>query len=736
MPIHYDNNTQIFHLQAGQSSYAMQVSNEGYLCHLYYGKRISQDDLSYLNETGRGASFAPNPADGSPTLDTRLQEFPGAGVGDFRVPAVGVRAANGAYAVELKVVSHAILTGEKPALPGLPAFYLNDANEADTLEITMEDALLGLRVKLYYTAFAGENVITRWAVAENHGTAPLSIENLQSACVDFPRMDLDMVSLHGAWNRERHVERHPLFHGSTVIASRRGSSSHQLNPFAVLCDKHATEHSGSAYGVQLVYSGNFKIEAEVNQMHCTRVTVGINPENFAWRLQPGESFTTPEAVLSYSDEGFGGLSRALHRVTRNNLVRGEWKHKLRPIKINSWEAAYFNFDADKLVAFAREAAKTDVDLLVMDDGWFGLRNDDTTSLGDWFVNEEKLGCSLKELAERVNAEGLDFGIWFEPEMISPDSELYRKHPDWALHIPERGRSLGRRQCVINMALPEVQDYLFDSMSAVLKQANITYLKWDFNRNLTEVFCNSLPANQQGEVGHRFYLGLYDLCERLVQAFPHILFESCSGGGGRFDLGMLYYMPQTWTSDNTDPVDRLKIQWGTSMAYPIMTMGAHVAAPYHGRAGKIGYRAAVATTGAFGYELDPTKLTDEQIAEMRECNAEFRRHQQLVSTGDFYRLVSPYDNDGHYTAWQFVSPDKSETLIQCFTVFNLHNVWDLRVYPQGLDADAQYELDCGAVLHGDTIMHAGLRLQHFGGDFSHRLLFLKKKPPAAEADASQ
>jgi alpha-galactosidase len=521
------------------------------------------------------------------------------------------------------------------------------------------------------------------------------------------------------------VERHPLFHGSTVIASNRGSSSHQLNPFAVLCDKHTTEHTGQAYGVQLVYSGNFKIEAQVNQMHCTRLCVGINPDNFAWQLQPGESFTTPEAVLSYSDEGIGGLSRTLHRLTRNNLVRGEWKQKLRPIKINSWEAAYFDFNADKLVAFAREAAKTDVDLLVMDDGWFGARSDDKTSLGDWFVNEEKLGCTLKELAERVNAEGLDFGIWFEPEMISPESELYRKHPDWALHIPDRGRSLGRRQCVINMALPEVQDYLFDCISAVLKQANITYLKWDFNRNLTEVFCHSLPANQQGEVGHRFYLGLYDLCERLTTAFPHILFESCSGGGGRFDLGMLYYMPQTWTSDNTDPVDRLKIQWGTSMAYPLATMGAHVAAPYgHGRANKIPYRASVATTGAFGYELDPTKLTVEQIDEMRAANAAFREVQQLVTTGDFYRLISPFE--GRTCAWQFVSPDKSEALVQCFVVLSEHNEWDLRVYPQGLDADAQYELDCGAVLHGNTIMHAGLRLQDFGGrDFAHRNIYLKK-----------
>ncbi|MDR2686404.1 MAG: alpha-galactosidase, partial [Oscillospiraceae bacterium] len=560
MAIYYDADSKTFLLHAGGSSYAMQVSPEGYLCHLYFGGHVSDTDLGHLLETGGGASFSPDTPEGGGSLDTLLQEAPGCNTGDFRVPAFAAKGENGARAVCLKYVSHEILHGEKPPLPGLPATYLNEPGEADTLAVAMEDAPLGLRVTLYYCVFNNAPVITRWAAAENRGGQAIQVESLQSACVDFPRMDFDMVSLQGAWVRERSVERRALSHGAQAVQSRRGSSGHQLNPFAILCGQNADETQGEAYGFHLVYSGNFKLEVECSQMHSTRVAVGVNPEGFSWRLEPGEALTSPEAVLCWSGEGLGGVSRALHRLYRDNLIRGAWKHKARPILINSWEAAYFNFDADKLVDFAREAAKTGVDLLVMDDGWFGRRDDDTTSLGDWTVNEGKLGCSLHELAERVKAEGLLFGIWFEPEMISPDSELHRAHPDWALHIPGRGRSLGRRQSVLNLTLPEVRENLFGQISAVLKSADIAYVKWDFNRNLTEVFSGCLPAERQGETAHRYVLGLYELLERLTGAFPHILFESCSGGGGRYDPGMLHYMPQTWASDNTDPVDRLRIQY--------------------------------------------------------------------------------------------------------------------------------------------------------------------------------
>ncbi|MCL1953103.1 MAG: alpha-galactosidase [Oscillospiraceae bacterium] len=729
MAIFYDQNSKTLLLQAGKASYAMQVSPEGTLCHLYFGGHVSDSDLSHLLETGGGASFSPNTPGGGPTLDTLLQEYPGCGVSDFRVPAVAVRAENGARAVCLQYVSHEIMPGCKPSLPGLPALYLNSPGEADTLAIVLEDALLGLRVTLYYCAFAGEPVITRWAVAENTGAQVLQIESLQSACVDFPCMDFDMLGFHGAHNRERQLERHALFHGTQALQSRRGSSGHQLNPFTILCEHNTDETQGEAYGFHLVYSGNFKLEVESSQMHSSRVVVGINPEGFSWRLEPGESLASPEAVLCWSGEGLGGLSRALHRVYRDNLIRGEWKHKPRPILINSWEAAYFNFDADKLVAFARAAAQTGVDLLVMDDGWFGKRDDDTTSLGDWFVNQEKLGCTLGELSARVNAEGLRFGIWFEPEMISPDSDLHRAHPDWALHIPGRGRSLGRQQSVLNLTLPEVRENLFGQISAVLRSADIAYLKWDFNRNLTEVFSALYPPARQGEVAHRYVLGLYELLERLTSAFPHILFESCSGGGGRFDPGMLYYMPQTWCSDNTDPVDRLRIQYGTSMAYPIPSMGAHVSANRaRGRVTSLRYRADIAMAGTFGYELDPLKLPPEDIAEMRECNEEFYARRQLISTGDFYRLISPFEQPNR-AAWMFVAPDKGEALLQCFTVLAEPNAWDLRVYPRGLDPDAVYEIgDWGVALHGDTLMRAGLRMQWFAGDFMSRNIYMRRKHP--------
>jgi len=733
MAIFYQPNSKTFLLQAGSASYAMQVSPEGILCHLYFGGHVSDTDLGHLLEIGGGASFSPDQPGGGATLDTLLQEYPGCGVGDFRVPAVAVRAENGARAACLKYISHEILQGCKPSLPGLstgqaqPATYLNNQGEADTLAVAMEDALLGLRVTLYYCAFANEPVITRWAVTENRGEEPLRIESLQSACVDFPRMDFDMIGLQGAWVRERQLERHALFHGTQALQSRRGSSGHQLNPFAILCGRGADEDRGEAYGFQLVYSGNFKLEVECSQMHTTRVVAGINPEGFSWRLEPGEALASPEAVLCYSGEGLGGISRALHRIYRNNLIRGEWKHRARPILINSWEAAYFNFNADKLVAFARAAAKTGVDLLVMDDGWFGRRDDDTTSLGDWGVNEGKLGCSLHELVERVKAEGLRFGIWFEPEMISPDSDLHRAHPDWALHIPGRGRSLGRNQSVLNLTLPEVRDNLFEQMSAVLDSADIAYLKWDFNRNLTEVFSGLYPAGRQGEIAHRYVLGLYALLERLTGAFPHILFESCSGGGGRFDPGMLYYMPQTWASDNTDPVDRLRIQYGTSMGYPIASMGAHVSAGQHGRGRvtSLRYRADVAMCGTFGYELDPTKLPREDIEAMKECNEEFRERQGLIANGDFYRLISPFEQPNR-AAWMFVSPDKGEALLQCFTVLAEPNAWDMRVYPRGLDPQALYEIeDWDMTLHGDTLMRAGLRVPWFGGDFMSRNIYIRR-----------
>ncbi|MCL2107665.1 MAG: alpha-galactosidase [Oscillospiraceae bacterium] len=734
MAVFFDPGQMIFKLDTPRSSYAMQVSPQGYLFHLYYGARVSDTELSHLLVHGGGASFSASPADAPElSLDTAPQECPGSGLSDYRAPMISVREENGALAACLKYVSHEIRKG-KPALPGLPATYCNGEDEADTLALTMRDERLDLTVTLYYSVFAKLDAITRWAVAQNNGAQTLTLESLQSACVDFPGMDFDMVTLRGAWMRERHIERHGLFHGTQSIQSRRGSSGHQLNPFAALCSKDATEENGEAYGFHLVYSGNFRIEAEVSQLSSTRVVLGVNPEGFAWRLCPGESFTAPEAVLAYSKEGLGGLSRTLHRLYRKNLCRGEWRDKRRPILINNWEATYFNFDADKLVAIAKQAKKAGIEMLVMDDGWFGKRDGDVSGLGDWVVNEKKLGCSLHALVERVKAEGLLFGIWFEPEMISPDSDLCRAHPDWCFHMPGRDKSLGRNQLVLNLTLPQVRENLLAQLTAVLESADISYVKWDFNRNLTEVFSSEYMGAQAGETAHRYVLGLYEILEALNRRFPRILFESCSGGGGRFDPGMLYYMPQTWCSDDTDAIERLKIQYGTSLCYPVMSMGAHVSAvPNHGtgRTAPLTFRGGVAMCGTFGYELDLTKVSEAELDTMEDMNESFLAWQPLITQGDFYRLASPFESGGaaaDITAWMFVSEDRSEALLQVFRTSVLPNSRQPRIRLRGLDPGARYRLneDWSLTLHGDTLMNAGLPLPEvFGyGPYQSMDIYLK------------
>ncbi|MDR1733764.1 MAG: alpha-galactosidase [Oscillospiraceae bacterium] len=713
MLITYNEEKRIFKLDAGESSYVLYADPNGYLVHLYYGKRIPDADLTYLLRQGGGASFCPNPPGAVPhglTLDNLPQEYPCANTGDFRAPALTVQAADGAIGSQLKYVSHDI-RGGKPDLPGLPHLWVSEEGQAETLVVTAVDELLQLEVELYYTAFANLNAVSRSAVIRNTGAAALTLRNAQSLSLDFFRSDYDAITLQGAWVRERNAERRPLAHGSTVIQSRRGSSGHQLNPFMMLCDRTATETQGNAYAVSLIYSGNFQIEAEVNQMHMTRLQAGLQPDTFAWHLAPGEAFVTPEAVLTFADNGLGGISRTLHRLYNKHLVRRNAAQIQNPILINNWEATYFNFDADKLVAIAREAAKADIDMLVMDDGWFGARTDDTKGLGDWVVNEGKLGCTLGELVERVKAEGLAFGIWFEPEMVNPNSDLYRAHPDWALHIPGRPRSLGRGQCVLNLVLPEVRDYLFDALSAILDSADIAYVKWDFNRNLTEVFSPGLAL--QGEAWHRYYLGLYELLERLTAKYPHILFESCSGGGGRFDAGMHYYMPQAWCSDNTNSVDRLKIQYGTSYAYPVSTMGAHVSA----HSAPLDFKAYVAMAGTFGYELDLTKVPGD-IARMKELNAEWRARRHIIAEGDMYRLVSPFETQWS-CAWMFVTPDKTEAFVQFFSVRGENNAYRPNLYLQGLDPEKIYSVTLNRdtqipKLSGAALMYAGLPI-HCGGE---------------------
>lgn len=717
MSIIFDSEKRVFKLDTPSSSYALEISPAGYLLHLYYGAFVPDTDLDYLRTRLRNASFSASvaePEERGLSLDTAPLEYPTNGISDFRVSALQIRGANGNAATDIRYKSHRIYAG-KPALEGLPATYANSDDEADTLEITCEDSLTGAEIVLVYTAFNKLDAITRSVKVTNKGENPFDLERVFSAAVDFNGFDFELLSLQGRWAKERTLVSRHLGHGLQGIQSKRGSSSHNNNPFIAIARDGCTEESGEVYGFSLVYSSNFKAEVEVDCMDSTRVIMGINPSDFKWRLEPGETFTAPEVVMVYSDGGVGGMSRTFHKLYRYNLCRGEWKTKKRPIIVNNWEGTYFNFDDDKLVAIAKDAADLGIEMLVMDDGWFGVRNNDNCSLGDWVVNESKLKGGLKSLVDRVNALGLKFGIWFEPEMISPDSDLYRAHPDWCLHVDGRERSIGRQQYVLDMSRKDVRDNIFDQMYAVLSSANIEYVKWDFNRNLTEVGSSLLPPERQGEVAHRYMLGVYELLERLLKAFPHLLLEGCSGGGGRFDAGMLYYSPQIWTSDDTDALERLEIQYGTSIVYPTSAMSAHVSAsPNHqtGRASSFKTRGDVAMAGAFGYELDLTKLTDEERELVKKQVADYHRYYDVIQNGDYYRLINPTENVGKITsaaAWESVSADKREVLMT-YVVMRTHVSVSRYIRLRGLDPKLTYvDTATGRRYSGALLMNAGLNL---------------------------
>ncbi len=726
MPILFDSQTKTFRLDAGTSSYVFCVDPNGFLLHLYYGAKISDTDLSYLLPAGSWNSFSPCAADaGSFCFDNFPLEYPAYGAGDYRVAALSIQGENGCASTLIRYKGHAIRQG-KYALAGLPAVYAAPEEGVETLDVTMEDSLTGAEVHLLYGVFPDRNVITRAAVVKNAGSAPFSILKAASAAMDFPTMDYDLIHLYGKWAQERWISREPLTHDIRTVSSLRGSSSHNHNPFAALVSRGADEDHGEAYGFSLLYSGNFAIETECDPYDSARLVMGIHPTDFRWNLAPGESFTTPEAVLVYSDEGIGAMSRTFHKLYRYNLCRGEWKEKKRPILVNNWEATYFDFDEEKLYAIARDAADLGIEMLVMDDGWFGKRNADNSSLGDWYVNEGKLKGGLKALVDRVNGLGLKFGIWFEPEMISPDSDLYRAHPEWCLRAPGREMSLGRSQYVLDMTRADVRQNLFEQMSAILSGANIAYVKWDFNRNLTEAGSALLPAERQQEVFHRYVLGLYELLERLTSAFPHVLFEGCSGGGGRFDPAMLYYSPQIWTSDDTDAVERCRIQYGTSLVYPASSISAHVSAsPNHqtGRSTSFETRGNVAMAGAFGYELDLTKLTAEEKELVRKQVAQYHAYYDVIQNGDLYRLISPFENE-NVCAWEYVSADKREALLT-FVVRRCKVNFASFVRMKGLDPNKRYREDSGRVYSGDTLMNAGLNLTRGWRDGDSLLLHFRE-----------
>ena len=705
MPITFDREKRIFKLDTATSSYIFEIYEENYIVHLYYGAKIPDCNVTQLKYRGSFPSFSPNNINVSDPMfspDVTPLEYSGEGTGDFRSAAVAVRNADGNNSTDFRYKSHKIYGG-KPAIEGLPALYVENDADAQTLELLAEDSVTGVQAVLYYTVFENLGAMTRSVKIINASDRPVEIEKVYSSCVEFHTHDYELLTLYGRWGKERSLERRALAHGRQLVSSKRGSSSHHHNPFAAIVDKGATEDYGSAYGFNLVYSGNFAFEAEVNQFAGTRVLMGINPDGFGWKLEPGSSFSSPEVVMVYSANGIGEMSRIFHRLYRKHLIRGKWKDIKRPLLINNWEATGMEFTGEQLVTFAERAAELGIDMLVMDDGWFGNRDSDRCALGDWTVNEKKLGGTLSEFIEKINALGLKFGIWYEPEMISRDSELYRAHPDWCIHVPGREKSIARYQYVLDYSRQDVRDYIFGEMYKVLSANKIDYLKWDFNRNLTEVGSAQLPPERQKEVFHRFVLGTYEVMDRLTKAFPDMLIENCSGGGGRFDPGMLYYSPQIWTSDNTDPIERLSIQFGTSMCYPASTMGAHVSASR-----RTGYetKGNVALWGSFGYELDPNKFTEEDKKIVKQQVGEYHKYYDVIHFGDLYRLISPSENPFR-AAWEFVSEDKTEALLTS-VVMRKPEDKALFIKLKGLDPDKYYiDEDTDEVYSGALLMNAGL-----------------------------
>ena len=706
MPITFDEKRKIFKLDTLDSTYAIGI-REGYLIHLYYGKKIPDDNLLDLPFRGYFATISPKNVhvdDYKFSLDVQPMEYSCNGSGDYRLAALSIKDSMGRTTTDIRYLDHKIYDG-KPKLKGLPATYCNDDSEAQTLELITIDKFTGAKVTLYYTAFANYSVVTESVKVENTGKETFEIEKVASCCVNFPSMDYNMINLSGVWSRERRVITRHLAHGIQSVASKRGSSSHNHNPFVALVDDKGGEDFGDAFGFNLVYSGNFSADIETDYLDCTRLVMGINPIDFTWVVEPGDEFQSPEVVMVYSDSGMGKMSRTFHDLYNNNLIRGEWKNKKRPLLINSWEGSGFDFDQETLVRYAKEAKKLGIELLVMDDGWFGHRDSDNSSLGDWFVNESKLKGGLTKLIERVNAEGVQFGIWYEPEMISEDSELYKAHPDWCVHVEGREQSPARQQYVIDMTRQDVRDCIFNQMYDVLSKNNIAYLKWDYNRAITEPASVMLDARHSKEFFHRFILGTYELMDRITSAFPHILFESCASGGGRFDAGMLYYMPQAWASDNTDPIERLTIQFGTTMCYPASSMGAHVSAC--DRTG-IETKAAVAMAGTFGYELDPKEMSEEDKEKVKEQVKNYHRYYNVIHFGDLYRIIAPTD-DEFKCAWEYVAKDKSEALLTV-VIKNRAPHDFLLIKMKGLDPEKMYrdETD-GEIYSGALLMNAGINL---------------------------
>ena len=729
MGIIYCEKDRIFTLQTKNTTYQMQVDRYGFLLHLYYGKKTDTCMDYLLTYYDRGFSGNPYDAgeDRTYSMDTLPQEFPCYGNGDFRSTAFAVENADGSMSCDLRYKSHKIFDG-KYKLEGLPAVYASE-EEAQTLEILMEDPVTGVKVVLLYGVLPAQDIITRSVSVKNESSGKIYLNKIESASLDFLYGDYELLTFYGRHAMERNVQRVPVVHGTQKIGSVRGTSSHQYNPMMILAEKETTEDKGNCYAMSFVYSGCFQGEVLKDQLNQTRMMLGLQEEAFRYPLETGEMFQAPEVILSYSAEGMNRLSQNLHHCIRQHICRGKYKEEIRPILINSWEAAYFDFTGDTIYELAKAAKEVNIDMLVMDDGWFGKRDDDNSGLGDWFVNEKKLGGTLGNLIKRINDLGVKFGIWIEPEMVSEDSDLYRKHPDWALTVPGRNPVRSRNQLVLDFSRKEVVDEIYDQICKVLDQGNIEYVKWDMNRSLMDVY--SSVTRDQGRVLHDYVLGLYDFLERLVQRYPNLLIEGCSGGGGRFDAGMMYYTPQIWCSDNTDAIDRLRIQYGTSFGYPVSVVGSHVSAvPNHqtGRKTPLHTRGVVAMSGTFGYELNLMKLSEEEKQEIREQIAEYKSYAPIIQNGLYYRLSNPTTEE--ICAWEFVHTDEKEqskVLLNIVMQVIHGNMTVNYVKLQGLEETAVYrEEKSGKRYTGAALMYGGMPLPIEPGEYqAYQYCFVKE-----------
>ena len=741
MAILFQEEKRIFTLQTKQTTYQMKVDDFGFLLHLYYGTKVSGDMDYLLTYYDRGFSGNPNDVGNNRTysMDVLPQEYPTLGTGDYRNSALALRGHDESECCDLRYAGYEIREG-KYELEGLPAVYAGE-KEAQTLKIVLEDNVSKVRVQLLYGVLEDEDIITRSVKITNYGTACVVVEKAASACLDFITGQYDLLSFYGRHTMERNLQRIRIGHGSHSIGSRRGTSSHQYNPAVIVAEKNTTENTGDCYGMVFVYSGNFLCEAEQDQFDQTRVLMGLQSDLFHYPLESGQTLEIPETIMCYSDRGFGDLSVKYHRCIRNHICNGARSRRTtemqgngssetgfvpRPVLVNSWEAAYFNFTGETIVELAREAAGLGIDMVVMDDGWFGKREDDNSGLGDWQVNEKKLGCSLSELVRRINAEGVKFGIWIEPEMISEDSDLYREHPDWAMQNPGRNPARGRNQLVLDFSREDVREHIFDQICRVLDQGNIEYIKWDMNRSVTDFYS---VENRQGRVSYDFVTGLYDFMEKLLARYPKLMIEGCSGGGGRFDAGMMYYTPQIWCSDNTDALDRLRIQYGTSFFYPMSTVSAHVSAvPNHqtGRITSLRTRGIVAMTGAFGYELSLSRLSAEEKEEIREQIRQYKEFEPLISTGDYYRLSNPFEDA--CASWMFVSADRKQILLHVVILENHGNMTVNYVRLKELLPDAVYEeAASGKCYCGSALMQAGIPIPVEMGDYrAYQFVFRVKE----------